>query len=103
MINKLMISLSISNEELWTHAVQQEVGFDRIERRDNGMLAAIDIDGKVMSIWVPEVAEVGTPITMENLTSPQTNTIGDIAVIEQSPTNYVSGLEGELNPLVHSN
>lgn len=90
MIQKLIISLSMSKLEEWTTTVKLESGFHHIDKMDNGTEKAIDIDGAVMSVYVPEITKRKMPVTVDNM-KPKDNITGtpdgELAIIDQNPTN----------------
>lgn len=108
MIERIQISLSLSMQEQWETEAKLKPGFDRFVMKDAGVIDALDIYGNVMDTFAPDVKEVGTPVTVDDLT-PDTKTTstpdGEPVMIEQNPTNTdiftgSPGGHGELNPLV---
>jgi hypothetical protein len=90
MINKITVSLAATEEELWKTSIEMELGFDHIEEVGDGSLKAVDTDGQVMSLYVPSVAEVSMPVTVDNMNTTEQLTgtpDGERAIVEQNPTN----------------
>lgn len=103
-VNRITVSLSTSDEELWETAVKLELGFAKIEKQDSGVLVAFDLDGQQISTHVPTLTKRAMPVDEDNMK----DTVqvigtpdGEIAIIEQDPTNSnltVNQVDGGIHP-----
>jgi hypothetical protein len=89
-VNRIMISMSTSDEELWETAIKLEPGFAKIEKQDSGVLVAFDIDGQQMSVHAPTFTKRAMLIDEDNMKDKEVITgtpDGETAIVEQNPTN----------------
>jgi hypothetical protein len=105
MIERITISMSTTEEELWETQVKLDAGFDKILMMPNGSRKAFNIDDELISVWVPSMTPIAKPVTEDNM-DPVKRMLGtpdgEPVIEEASPTevNIMTPVGGEFNPLI---
>lgn len=90
-VNRITISLSATEEELWETEVKLLPSFGHIEEgKDKGVKVAFDQDGQTLSVHVPAATQRKMPVNEDNMTEKDNikgTPDGEVAIIEQNPSN----------------
>jgi len=106
MKERIFISLSLTKADEWETQVELDPGFDKVETSEQGVRTAFDIDGNVLSVFVPELTRSKHPVNEDNMGPKEVITgtpDGETAIIEQNPTNtdiIIAPTDMSPNPLV---